>query len=79
MTTATLAEKAATVLTEGRLTVISVGADGARALCRGSAGDTTYTLTYDLSGWSCSCPAMRQCSHIAAFRLVVLANPRTTT
>jgi uncharacterized Zn finger protein len=78
VTTATVEEKASAILSSGRLTVVEVNADRARAVCTGSAGDV-YQLSYDAAGWSCSCPARGRCSHLAAFRLVVLANSRHYT
>lgn len=75
--TATIADKAAAILTGGRLTITLLAADRIWATCTGSSG-TVYDVAHDPGGWSCTCPARRGCSHVAALKLVTLATPRRT-
>jgi uncharacterized Zn finger protein len=56
-------------LVEGRLLVKAVSPHHVSAICRGDSG-VFHTVTADASGWSCSCPAARDCSHLTALRLV---------
>lgn len=57
-------------LIEGRLTIRYVGPEGVRAHCKG--GGEFYRLGYEHGGWWCSCPAVRQCSHLVALQLVTV-------
>jgi uncharacterized Zn finger protein len=62
------------LLTEGRLTVTTLGlASLVLAECKGDSG-AVYKLGYDprFKDWSCSCPALgKRCSHLVALKLVV--------
>lgn len=63
-------EKAARLLTTGRVLLLDVGPW--RVLAQ-VAGDTdAYRVSYEAGSWSCSCPGGRfgSCSHLAAVRLV---------
>jgi uncharacterized Zn finger protein len=60
-------------LTEGRLHVLSVDVDRARATCRGNG--ETYCVGCDAHGWYCTCPARGRCAHLVALMLVVDAVP----
>ncbi len=63
-------EKARRYLAEGRLTVGHVDAAGVvLAVCRGESGEYALAHTLD-DGWTCDCPARRDCAHLAALRLV---------
>ena len=59
------------LLQEGRLTVTAISARHVSAQVRGDSG-VVHLLTADHRGWSCSCPAFRECAHLTAMRLVVL-------
>jgi hypothetical protein len=66
-------EKAARLLTEGRLQLVDVSGyppvvTYAEAICTGDSGD--YELTFAQEAWRCSCPSTYECSHIKAARLV---------
>lgn len=66
--------KAARYLAEARLTIERVDAEGVRAVCRGDG--VVYTVTWTRSGgWSCSCPARRDCAHLCAARFVTVREP----
>lgn len=68
--TATLAGKAAAILTGNRLMITRLDATSIEAVCTGSTG-TRYELGLDFDGWHCSCPAYGPgCSHIEALKLV---------
>jgi uncharacterized Zn finger protein len=58
-------------LVEGRLLVRAVSERHVSAIVRGDSG-AFYTVTADAEGWSCNCPAVRDCSHLTALRLVVV-------
>lgn len=65
------AAKAARYLGEGRLTIERVDADGVTATCRGDG--SVYRVKWEPEvGWSCSCPAWRDCAHLIAARLVTV-------
>jgi hypothetical protein len=67
-------QKAGRILAGGRLKVTSAVGDCITATC---FGDTAaYEVGLDVSGWYCSCPARRECSHVRALRLVVVWNLR---
>lgn len=67
----TAADKAARLLTEGRVLIVRVRLDLAIAIVQGDSN--TYDVRYDPGGWSCSCAAMRpDCSHIDAVRAVTV-------
>ncbi|HEX6520945.1 MAG TPA: hypothetical protein VF070_13180 [Streptosporangiaceae bacterium] len=68
-------QKAAAILTEGRLTITYLSGDWITAKCTGSSG-TGYDTGHDPGGWNCTCPAHRECSHIIALKRVTLASPR---
>jgi uncharacterized Zn finger protein len=71
-----VAQKGARYLTEGRLIVRALDEHGGTvtADCRGNGA--VYALGRDETGWFCSCPARRDCAHLAALRLVVAVEPR---
>ncbi len=68
--------KAIDYLAQGRLTVRRVVDRGLPApvvaQCQGSA-DKPYVLGYDDTEdlWHCSCPALHNCAHLTALKLVV--------
>jgi uncharacterized Zn finger protein len=64
-------EKGRRYLVEGRLRIKAVDDRHIVAVCRGDSAEV-YTLAGDHRSWSCSCPAVRDCSHLVALRLVVL-------
>jgi hypothetical protein len=61
---------------EGRLVVEHVGSGEVRARCRGDGA--IYRLGYRNGRWACSCPALGNCSHLVALRLVVAPEGRRT-
>jgi hypothetical protein len=76
--TATLAQKAAAILTGNRLMITRLDAVQIEAVCTGSTG-TRYELGLDPAGWHCSCPAFGPgCSHLEALRLVTITRRRIT-
>ena len=64
-------DKGRRYLHEGRLLIKAVSERHIAAVCRGDSGEL-HTLAADHRGFSCSCPAARDCSHLVALRLVVL-------
>jgi hypothetical protein len=68
-----IVEKAARLLVEGRLTVLRANPSEIAARCDGDHGSYVLGWRRD-SYWSCSCPALRPCSHVAALRLVTGGN-----
>jgi uncharacterized Zn finger protein len=64
--------KAARLLVAGRLNVWWISDQEIRATCRGDSG-VVYRVTFDPSGWSCTCPALSRCSHVLALQRVCLA------
>lgn len=67
-------EKGRRLLTEGRLTLLRVLANGyVHAQCRGDSAEV-YDLGFDpgRAQWRCSCPAKGTCSHLVALQLVTL-------
>jgi hypothetical protein len=69
-----IARKAARYLGEARLTISRVDPDGVVATCRGDGVVYRVTWTPD-AGWWCSCPARRDCAHLAAVRFVTVREP----
>lgn len=63
-------DKGMRYLREGRLTVTKVHGDIVRAECKGSGA--VYELGFENGHWSCSCPAHRDCAHLAALWAVVV-------
>ena len=62
------------LLTEGRLIVEKITAEGLLiATCRGDSG-AIYNLGYDpMRGeWRCTCPARGRCAHLVALQLVTV-------
>jgi hypothetical protein len=75
----TAAAKARRYLTEGRLTVLEVGPQIVRAVCRGDGA--VYRLGWWRGSWGCTCQASQfraDCAHLLALRLVVV-EPRGTS
>ena len=72
-----VAAKARRYLTEGRLLVTLVTAEGrVEAMCSGS-GARVYRLGRDPAGWWCTCAVHGpRCSHVAALKLVTVATIR---
>jgi hypothetical protein len=66
-----IAAKAVRYVGECRLTIEQVDAGGVRASCRGDGKVYAIAWNPDL-GWSCSCPARRDCAHLRAVRLVTV-------
>lgn len=66
-------EKGRRYVAEGRLVVLAVDARIVRASCRG--GGAVYDVGFDGEAWSCSCPALRRCSHLVATQLVTVREP----
>jgi len=64
-------DKGRRYLTEGRLLLRAVSEHHIAAVCRGDSGEI-HTLAVDHRGWSCSCLAVRDCSHLVALRLVTI-------
>lgn len=65
-----VAEKAARLLVEGRVTVLEAGRGSALALVVGDHGE--YAVTVDAGHVVCPCPAWTgRCSHARAVELVV--------
>ncbi len=62
--------KAARLLAEGRLTVVSVEPWHALATAKGDSGHS-YDLGYTRAGWWCDCEARGRCGHMAALQRVV--------
>lgn len=67
--------KARRLLASGRVTLRRLDEDVIVAAVRGDSA-RVYLTGWDPSGWWCSCPAQRRCSHIRALQLVTL-EPRT--
>jgi uncharacterized Zn finger protein len=65
-----LEEKAATILSEGRLTVVSKIGDDLVCRVRGDHG--TYQCGFDTiaARWFCTCPSRGECSHLVATYLI---------
>jgi hypothetical protein len=66
-------------LVEGRLMIRHVGLDLVDACVRGDSG-VLRRVTFDPSGWSCTCPARSdRCAHVLAVKTVVVVpvDPRT--
>jgi uncharacterized Zn finger protein len=61
--------KAARLLIEGRLTVLSAHQGRVRATVRGDSA--TYRLGFDRGRWWCHCPARGRCSHLVALASVI--------
>jgi hypothetical protein len=80
MTRETAAAKACRYLAEGRLTVLEVGPQIVRAVCRGDG--QVWRCGWWRGQWGCRCPAAgtfrADCAHLLALRLVVV-EPRGTT
>lgn len=70
MTSATVTDKAAAYLAEGRLTVVNLSGHRIDAICRGAGAQ--YRLGWNPADrWWCECPATtRRCAHVTALRLV---------
>jgi len=64
-------DKGRRYLVEGRLLIKAVSDRHITAVCRGDSGEL-HVLAADRRGWACSCPAVRDCSHLVALRLCVL-------
>jgi hypothetical protein len=64
--------KARRLLTEARLTVVSISPDAIAATCRGDSGHV-YRCGWKAGRWYCECPAIGSCSHAQALALVTLA------
>jgi hypothetical protein len=60
--------KAARLLAEGRLAVLS--ADERGAMARVSSDHGTYAVVQDCTGITCDCMARVQCSHALALSMV---------
>lgn len=69
-------EKAARILSTGRLKVGQLGEDTITAVCFAESEDILYEVTFGAGGWRCTCPARRECAHIRALRLVTVWNLR---
>ena len=63
------ATKAVRYLSEGRLIVTEVSKRRVRAYCRG--GGALYSVSWDARGWRCDCPALTECAHLKALKMVV--------
>ena len=63
--------KARRLLTEGRLTIRTIGPDAIVANVRGDSA-RVHVVVWDPTGWFCPCDAIGRCSHILAVQLVVL-------
>ena len=63
--------KAARLAGSGWVTLRVLTADLVAACVRGDSA-RQYSTGYDPSGWWCTCPAVRRCSHVRAVQLVVL-------
>lgn len=77
---ATVAQKALLGISERRLRILHVsgirdplGDAVVLAECQSSRGFTAYRITFGRDGWSCTCPALKECWHIRAAALVVPA------
>jgi hypothetical protein len=68
--------KARRLLTEGRLTIRTIGPDAIVAKVRSDSA-REYLVCWDPAGWHCPCSAVGSCSHILAVMLVVLEPVRT--
>ena len=71
----TINQKAFRILTESRLTIERVDADGGWVVahCRGDTGD--YALGWDpkVKAWRCTCANVKgECSHISALIMLVV-------
>jgi hypothetical protein len=66
-----IAAKSVQYLGEARLTIEHVDAGAVRASCRGDGAVYAIAWSRDV-GWSCSCPARRDCAHLRAVRLVTV-------
>jgi hypothetical protein len=67
--------KAMRLLIQGRLRVLRVDVDFIAAECRGDSGEV-YRLGWRGQRWTCSCPAMTDCSHLAALWAVCAVSRR---
>jgi uncharacterized Zn finger protein len=65
------ATKARRLLVEGRVDVEHRRGREVRAIVRGDSGEQ-YVVEHTAGAWTCSCPAMSQCSHVRAVQLVVV-------
>jgi hypothetical protein len=63
------AAKAVRYLGEGRLIVTAIDARQVRATCRGSGAVYDVGWTAE-TGWTCTCPAFKRCSHVYALQAV---------
>ena len=70
--------KARRLLEEGRVQIVDVRPDRVRAVVRGDSAQL-YTVSYDPSVWTCSCPALTACSHVRAVQLVVVVREQEQT
>jgi uncharacterized Zn finger protein len=68
-----VSKKASRYVSESRVTLTHVDADGVRADVRGHGN--VYAVTWSHLGWTCSCPARRHCAHVAAVQLVTVREP----
>ncbi len=60
--------KAERLLLAGSVTVLYVNGRIVRAIVIGDHG--AYVVAHDSGSWSCSCPALRGCSHRLAVQLI---------
>jgi uncharacterized Zn finger protein len=65
------ASKAQRLLAEGRVSVLRIDPSGVSAIVRGDSA-SFYTVTFDGTRWSCTCPAIGRCSHAFAVQRVVV-------
>ncbi len=63
-------EKAARLLTSGKLKVVRMDENFVFAHCHGDSD--TYVLVYEGGHWRCSCKAHTDCSHLRALWLVTV-------
>jgi len=68
------ASKALRLLAEGGVSVLRIEPSGVTAIVRGDSA-AIYTVNFDGSRWSCSCPAIGRCSHAFAVQRVVVTEP----
>lgn len=76
MTTETLTNKATRLLTKGRVQVIWATDQAISARARGDSGGIWDIHWSRLLGWSCTCPAYGECSHVRAVANVTTRNVR---
>jgi hypothetical protein len=69
VTRETVEQKAARLLTSGRVEVRWVTPGHAVVVVQGDSGE--WRLVYQRGRWRCPCPAWVRCSHLAAVELVV--------